>query len=139
MFITRLVERSNEVYRFLYAIGDELDGYREAVEAFDDWSPKHPELIHDVILEREDLITSDREAAAFMYALRDLGLIDNQFGKGKKKNYFFVPSDPDSRGQHGCEVIDVYISKEEYASLDPRRINGAIFDSQNSAINYIYD
>lgn len=64
--------RFEETYDFLYESHDNVAGYAEAVDAFDAFAPKHVEFVSDFVSRRGDLITSDRECAAFMFALADL-------------------------------------------------------------------
>ena len=45
------------------------DGVRFAAWAFDNFAKKHKDFISEFVRFRGDFISSDREAAAFMYAL----------------------------------------------------------------------
>jgi hypothetical protein len=58
-----------EEYEFLYEHGDNVFGYREAVEAGDEFIKSHPDFVLEFVQYRGDYITSDREVAAFMFAL----------------------------------------------------------------------
>lgn len=69
--IPAFVKAFNASYDFLYSLphgGSDFPGYHEAVAAFDAFSLYHKPLLKAFITERGDAITSDREAAAFMYA-----------------------------------------------------------------------
>lgn len=61
-------------YTFLYEHKNAVAGYREAVEAFDEFvkEEKNKQFVCDFVTYRGDFISSDREAAAFMFTLCDL-------------------------------------------------------------------
>ena len=65
----------NKEYDLLYSSYDNVTGYREALE----WGDKflsdnsNGDFIGQLINYRHDFISSDREAAAFMFALEVLG------------------------------------------------------------------
>lgn len=59
-------------YDFLYDHEDRVAGYEEAVEAFDTFLANHGDFVRVFAEYRGDCITSDREAAAFMFALYSL-------------------------------------------------------------------
>lgn len=61
-----------EEYGFLYEHHDNVAGYREAVQAFDDFAPKHGSFVCEFCKFIGDFVSSDREAAAFMFALETL-------------------------------------------------------------------
>ena len=67
----KLLERFKEEYDFLYERNDDVEGYAEAVEAFDSFieNPANKEMLMAFNERRGDIISSDREAAAFMRAL----------------------------------------------------------------------
>ena len=56
-------------YEYLYDNDDNVAGFDEAVEAFDNFVREHTEFIGDFVRFRGDFISSDREAAAFMFTL----------------------------------------------------------------------
>lgn len=56
-------------YNFLYDHYDNVAGYYEAVFAFDDFIKLHRDFVSEFTKYRGDFISSDREAAAFMFAL----------------------------------------------------------------------
>ena len=59
----------SEEYSRLYE-EDELGigNYRQEVEEFDKYAAEHPDEIGEIVRQRQDFISSDREAAAFMLA-----------------------------------------------------------------------
>lgn len=61
-------------YEFLYAARDNVAGYQEAVKAFDEYaaSADGAAFVGAFVKHRGDFISSDREAAAFMFALEAL-------------------------------------------------------------------
>ena len=63
-------------YEFLYDNYDNVAGFGEAVEAFDEFLKKHKEFVGEFAKYRGDFISSDREAAAFMFALENMGALD---------------------------------------------------------------
>lgn len=56
--IQDFLKKFNDEYKFLYDSNGTVCGEKEAVKAFDDFVKQHG-----------DFISSDREAAAFMFAL----------------------------------------------------------------------
>lgn len=67
--IRSFYEQFVKEYEFLYDNDDMVAGYAEAVEAFDDFITLYPEFVSKFARFRGDFISSDREAAAFMFAL----------------------------------------------------------------------
>lgn len=70
--IEKFAKQFNKEYKFLYDNDDYVAGYREAVEAFDNFVEKHAEFVGEFVDYRRDFVSSDREAAAFMFALETL-------------------------------------------------------------------
>ena len=70
--IKQFAKQFNKEYKFLYDSDDYVAGYREAVEAFDNFVEKHAEFVGEFVDYRRDFVSSDREAAAFMFALEKL-------------------------------------------------------------------
>lgn len=68
----QFLEKFSQEYEFLYDNDDHVAGYNEAVSAFDEFAAKHKEFISKFVGYRGDFISSDREAAAFMFALETL-------------------------------------------------------------------
>lgn len=56
-------------YNFLYKNRNNVAGYEEAVSAFDEFVKDNSEFVGEFAKYRNDFISSDREAAAFMFAL----------------------------------------------------------------------
>lgn len=67
-------KRFNKEYEFLYECEDEknVPGYEEAVAEFDEFIKIHGDFVGEFAKFRGDFISSDREAAAFMFALASL-------------------------------------------------------------------
>ena len=77
MNIHEFAKKFSEEYSFLYENRDRVAGYREAVDAFDEYLKNDVggfrKFVGEFAKYRNDLISSDREAAAFMFALESLG------------------------------------------------------------------
>ena len=67
--IVKFLEVFNKEYNFLYGNDDNVAGYREAVDSFDEFVKTHGDFVGEFVKFRGDFISSDREAAAFMFAL----------------------------------------------------------------------
>ena len=67
----KLLDDFNNEYDFLYSNSDKVAGYDEAVKAFDEFVATigGKELVQKFAEYRGDIISSDREAASFMFAL----------------------------------------------------------------------
>ena len=73
--IGEFLKRFNQEYDFLYNSPGYVAGYDEAVCAFDDFlgsSESNKKFVADFASYRGDFISSDREAAAFMFTLNSL-------------------------------------------------------------------
>lgn len=72
--IHKFNDQFKKEYDFLYDNNDNVAGYEEAVNAFDDFisSPENQKFVSEYVKYRQDFISSDREAAAFMFALESL-------------------------------------------------------------------
>lgn len=68
MNIKEFLDQFNKEYEFLYNHNN-VAGYNEAVTAFDEFLPTHKEFVGEFVKCRGDFVSSDREAAAFMFAL----------------------------------------------------------------------
>lgn len=68
MNIKKFLDQFNKEYEFLYNHNN-VAGYNEAVTAFDEFLPNHKEFVSEFVKYRGDFVSSDREAAAFMFAL----------------------------------------------------------------------
>lgn len=70
--IHEFIDYFNDEYEFLYDHSDNVPGYREAVNAFDEFVKGHGDFVGEFAKFRGDFVSSDREAAAFMFALHDV-------------------------------------------------------------------
>lgn len=70
--IEKFYEKFKQEYNFLYDNRDRVAGYSEAVNAFDIFLAKNKEFVSEFCRFRGDYITSDREAAAFMFAMESM-------------------------------------------------------------------
>ena len=70
--IHEFVERFNKEYEFLYNHKDMVAGYHEAIEAGDKFIAEHGDFVGEFVKYRGDFISSDREVAAFMFALSEI-------------------------------------------------------------------
>lgn len=73
--IDMFLKQFNKEYEFMYDNNDNVAGEREAIEAFDEFLPHHKEFVNQFNKHRGDIITSDREAAAFMFSMEHFGLL----------------------------------------------------------------
>ena len=73
------LNKFKEEYDFLYKNNDRVAGYSEALDYFDEWvkKPESKEFMKKFIELRGDFISSDREAAAFSFALESFGLLES--------------------------------------------------------------
>ena len=67
--IKDFAKQFNKEYDFLYENNNCVAGYDEAVAAFDEFVSVHGDFVGEFAKYRGDFISSDREAAAFMFAL----------------------------------------------------------------------
>jgi len=93
------VKKFGDEYKFLYDNHDKVAGYDEAVDAFNVWvkKPENKKFMKKFFEVRGDFISSDREAAAFMFAMESFGLLEevkkepaykiegNNYGNNDKK------------------------------------------------------
>lgn len=70
--IEKFSKQFSKNYAFCYDHNDNVAGFREAVDAFDEFAPKHKEFVIEFCKYRMDFVSSDREAAAFMFTLEDM-------------------------------------------------------------------
>lgn len=71
-------KKFQEEYNFLYDNYDRVAGYSEAVDEFDARmasSENFKNFVGEFSSYRSDFISSDREAAAFMFAMESMGLL----------------------------------------------------------------
>jgi trehalose-6-phosphate synthase len=74
--IHEFLKQFEKEYEFLYDHNDNVAGAREAVDAFDEFLKLHKDFVGEFVRFRGDFISSDREAAAFMFALESMGGLD---------------------------------------------------------------
>lgn len=65
-------EQFKKEYEMIYETPGFICGYTEAVNAFDEFLATHREFVGEFVKFRGDFISSDREAAAFMFALNEM-------------------------------------------------------------------
>lgn len=65
----KFCEQFQKEYNFLYDCRGYVSGYDEAVSAFDRFQADHADFVREFAQYRGDVVSSDREAAAFMFAL----------------------------------------------------------------------
>lgn len=68
----KFCEHFQKEYNFLYDCRGYVSGYDEAVSAFDRFQADHADFVREFAQYRGDVISSDREAAAFMFAMDSL-------------------------------------------------------------------
>lgn len=61
-----------DAYEFLYDNNDNVAGYYDALREGDEFLKSHPEFVREFCAYRGDLISSDREVVAFMFALSSM-------------------------------------------------------------------
>lgn len=71
----KFLETYRKEYNFLYNADGYVAGYDEAVDAFDKFLKEKPEFVSEIAKARGDIFSSDREAAAFMFAMESEGLL----------------------------------------------------------------
>ena len=67
--IEEFLQKFNKEYDFLYKHRDNVAGYHEALIAGDEFISKNIEFIREFNKYRGDILSSDREVVAFMFAL----------------------------------------------------------------------
>ena len=74
--IHQFAERFWKEYDFLYKNCDRVAGYDEAVRAFDEAlkNENFQKFVGEFVKYGNDFVSSDREAAAFMFALESMAL-----------------------------------------------------------------
>lgn len=69
--ISEFAKTFDNIYTWLYKFGND-DEIRSGAKAFDEFLPKNKDFVGKFNKYRHDIIISDREAAAFMFALEEL-------------------------------------------------------------------
>jgi hypothetical protein len=78
--IEKLYKRFVEIYGFIYDSKNDVLGYDFMIDYFFSWLKKSGEfkaIVNEFAEYRKDVITSDREAAAFMFAFTELYRIED--------------------------------------------------------------
>lgn len=70
--IQEFLEKFKKEYEFLYENNNRVAGYEEAVVAGDEFIENHAEFISEFNKYRGDILSSDREIAAFMFTLESI-------------------------------------------------------------------
>jgi hypothetical protein len=76
--IETVLKQFKKEYNFLYDNYDRVAGYSEAVDEFNDRmrkSDNFKNFVGEFSNYREDFLGSDREVAAFMFAMESMGLL----------------------------------------------------------------
>lgn len=74
--LTEVLERFNEHYDKLYSQHDAVEGYARAVAVGDEFIQNNADYVKEFNALRGDILSNDRETAAFAYALADCGVIE---------------------------------------------------------------
>lgn len=69
--IHKFLDKFNENYDFLYDNKDNVAGYSEAVSFGDTFISDHADFVGEFVTFRGDILSSDREVAAFAFTLLD--------------------------------------------------------------------
>ena len=69
--IHRFLRKFGEAYEFLYDNYDNVPGYQEAVSWGDEFIRTHHDFVMEFNKFRGDILSSEREVAAFAYVLMD--------------------------------------------------------------------
>lgn len=67
--IEKFLKKFNEEYDYLYNNYDHVAGYQEALEAGDKFITNNLDFVREFCKYRGDILSSDREVVAFMFAL----------------------------------------------------------------------
>ena len=105
----KFCEQFQKEYNFLYDCRGYVAGYDEAVSAFDRFQADHADFVREFAQYRGDVVSSDREAAAFMFALDVLDdpdgtpSHDEQLSENKDAHSEFQPPIPPQNGTKSDE------------------------------------
>lgn len=111
-----LPEKYNEQYNRLYDALNNVEGYDKAVEIGDRYINDNAELVGNFVKLRGDYLSSDREIAAFAFALVDVGLIDN-FVEQKNEQKEDISNDDVIRNNISAFVSDFGISADDFLKI----------------------
>lgn len=104
-------EQFQKEYNFLYDCRGYVAGYDEAVSAFDRFQADHADFVREFAQYRGDVVSSDREAAAFMFALDSLDRPD---------------PDPDGTPSHPEQSAENNGAESGVRSANPAPISAAV-------------
>lgn len=93
-----------KMYQYLYVSGNNVENYTDAVNAFDVFSKRNPEFIKAMVNSRQDFISSDREAAAFMMAFSGMYVPPNGSGRRITLSYARNASTPE-------DLVQIFLRK----------------------------
>jgi len=113
---TRINKKFDEHYDRLYKVLDNVEGYEKAVEIGDDYIKNNPAIVERFNSYRNDIMSSDREVAAFAFALADVGLIDN-FVEQKNEQKEDISNDDVIRNNISAFVSDFGISADDFLKI----------------------
>lgn len=111
-----LPEKYNEQYDRLYDALNNVEGYDKAVEIGDKYINDNAELVGNFVKVHGDYLSSDREIAAFAFALVDVGLIDN-FVEQKNEQKEDISNDDVIRNNISAFVSDFGISADDFLKI----------------------
>ena len=100
------LDKFNKEYDFLYKNRDRVAGYEEARDYFDEWvkKPESKEFMKKFFEIRGDIVSSDREAAAFAFALESFGLLESAYSPKLK--------DPNRKTPTRANYVDVNVNAD---------------------------
>lgn len=107
----KFCEQFQKEYNFLYDCRGYVAGYDEAVSAFDRFQADHADFVREFAQYRGDVVSSDREAAAFMFALDSLNRPD---------------PDPDGTSSHPGQLPENNGAESGVRSANPAPISAAV-------------
>lgn len=116
----KFCEQFQKEYNFLYDCRGYVAGYDEAVSAFDRFQADHADFVREFAQYRGDVVSSDREAAAFMFALDVLDLPN---------------LNPDGTPSHPAQLPENKGAHSEFQSPIPPQ-NGAKSDDRPANLSH---
>ena len=73
--IEEFAKKFKQEYSFLYEANGYVAGYNEAVAEGDEFIARHGDFVGEFARYRGDVLSSDREVAAFMFTLDSFGVL----------------------------------------------------------------
>lgn len=73
MNIHKFLQKFKENYNFLYDNDNRVAGYYEALDYGEKVMHEYPDFVREFVKFRGDVLSSDREVAAFGFTLADFG------------------------------------------------------------------